>query len=293
MVKNINNVLLESLHDIQSKHKVTNDIIYSSISPERLYPSNQHLKSDFVSIIFFESGFGIHRIDEKQYNIQAFQIHIIFSDSVHSWNISGSTKLHQLSISKKAFEEFMNGQVPLPKGIYKKFPVINIPHYIGELLCHEFLDIKNELDDPSCVMKHIVNLKTKIIIDYISQEIKTNFDDLNTYYQHPLLFEFLQLIKKKYHGNKMVGSYAKELGTTANYLNVLCRKHFNKTAMEIIHTKITEIIKLHLIESNDNIRDIADDFGFKSHAYFSKFFKKITGISPKNFRDLHRRPKQN
>ncbi|WP_284461480.1 helix-turn-helix transcriptional regulator [Chryseobacterium sp.] len=289
MVENTNNVLTVSLYDIQQKHKDSNDILYSSISPEKLYSGNQHLKLDFISIIFFETGFGTLRINDKKYSINASQIHIIFPNSVHSWNILGSSKVHQLIISKRSFDNFINGQLSLPKRIYKKYPVISISHPIGELLRHEFMDIKTEFDAPSCVMNHIVNLKTKIIIDYISQEIKTNFEDLSAYYLHPLLFEFLQLIKKECRKNIMVGSYAKELGISPNYLNILCRKHFNKTAIEVIHCKIIEMIKFQLIDSNDNIRDIAFDFGFKSHAYFSEIFKKNVGITPRSFREKYRK----
>lgn len=52
----------------------------------------------------------------------------------------------------------------------------------------------------------------------------------------------------------------------------------------ITSQKIDESRKL-LKETNLKIYEISDQLGFESSFYFSKVFKKITGLSPKDFRN--------
>jgi two-component system response regulator YesN len=40
-------------------------------------------------------------------------------------------------------------------------------------------------------------------------------------------------------------------------------------------------------QGNDKIYEIADKLGFESAFYFSKVFKKIEGISPREYIQLH------
>jgi len=40
-----------------------------------------------------------------------------------------------------------------------------------------------------------------------------------------------------------------------------------------------------LRRTSDSIRAIARQVGFKDQAYFSRVFRKVTGVSPKAFRD--------
>lgn len=74
-------------------------------------------------------------------------------------------------------------------------------------------------------------------------------------------------------------------GISPNYLSQLFKKHMNVGISEYITSqKIDESRKL-LKETNLKIYEISDQLGFESSFYFSKVFKKITGLSPKDFRN--------
>ncbi|HPU62820.1 MAG TPA: helix-turn-helix transcriptional regulator, partial [Mobilitalea sp.] len=42
-----------------------------------------------------------------------------------------------------------------------------------------------------------------------------------------------------------------------------------------------------LLTSDKSISDIAEAVGFDNFSYFSTLFKKVTGLSPKEFKDNH------
>jgi YesN/AraC family two-component response regulator len=67
----------------------------------------------------------------------------------------------------------------------------------------------------------------------------------------------------------------------------LCRdfkKSTGKTIIEFINTKKFESAKYMIINSNDTFTKIAEELNFESIHYFTRFFKKMSGMTPKDFR---------
>lgn len=62
------------------------------------------------------------------------------------------------------------------------------------------------------------------------------------------------------------------------------RSHFQNTVSELVNELKVEISKNYLLHTNLNIGEIASICGFNSHVYFHNVFKKIMGMSPKDFR---------
>ena len=65
----------------------------------------------------------------------------------------------------------------------------------------------------------------------------------------------------------------------------LLKKNTNKNISDLIaKTRIEHSIDL-LKNSNFSIKEISEKSGFSNQYYFSSCFKKITGITPSQFRD--------
>ena len=84
---------------------------------------------------------------------------------------------------------------------------------------------------------------------------------------------------------------AKQLGEHLNisghYLSDLLKTETGKTAKEHIHLKLMDKAKNRLLNSNTSIKSLAYHLGFESPQYFSKLFKKKTGLSPSEYRNLN------
>lgn len=77
----------------------------------------------------------------------------------------------------------------------------------------------------------------------------------------------------------------------ASYLNMSrsslqkkVRAYFHSTVSEFVNEMKVEISTNYLIHTNLNIGEIAVMCGFNSHVYFHNVFKKVKGVSPKDFR---------
>lgn len=79
---------------------------------------------------------------------------------------------------------------------------------------------------------------------------------------------------------------AEYVGLTPTYLSTLFKKQVGKSLVEYLtHVRIQNAKQL-LIDRNRNISDIADEVGFVDEKYFIKRFKKMTGLTPNEYRKL-------
>ncbi|MET3036825.1 helix-turn-helix domain-containing protein [Chryseobacterium sp. NRRL B-14859] len=268
---------------IIEQYNADNNIIYFECCDRDIYKIETLLKQGFLSIFLFEKGNGSHRIGAEEYPIRKRQVHVVLPSQIHSLKFTEPTLFHLLVISKGICKEIL-GSIQIPRIVYQKYPIVSISKETFELLIRECRDIEFEMLEHSCVMQYIIYSKTKIILQTISREIRKTSGDLQVYDQHPVLFMFLVLIRKHFKEERSVSFYAGHLGITANYLNVLCKKHLKKTASVVIDLAIIPMIKEEIISSDDLLVNIAYDYSFQNYVHFSRYFKKYVGLSPTAYR---------
>ncbi len=114
---------------------------------------------------------------------------------------------------------------------------------------------------------------------YASGEPAREGDRGRQYFRH-----FCQMIEEDYAGQHSVEHYAGRIGITAAYLNVLCRQYVDQSALELIHQRVVLAAKRNLVYTSMTISVVSYTLGFSDPAYFTRFFKRQVGLSPKEFR---------
>ena len=77
---------------------------------------------------------------------------------------------------------------------------------------------------------------------------------------------------------------AGEVCLSPNYFGDLVKKETGKTAQEFIHSFIVDKAKFHILETNMTISEIAYHLGFRYPHHLTRIFKKITGVTPYQFK---------
>lgn len=77
---------------------------------------------------------------------------------------------------------------------------------------------------------------------------------------------------------------AAQLNLSPRYLSDLLKQETGKTAIELIHIYLINEAKNRLKVDEQNVSEIAFQLGFENLSYFSRLFKKETGISPNQFK---------
>ena len=78
--------------------------------------------------------------------------------------------------------------------------------------------------------------------------------------------------------------FAQRLNLTPNYLSCRVKEYSGRTATEWIEESVILEAKTMLKHTNLTIQEIAYKLNFPTQTFFGKYFKRITGISPKQYR---------
>lgn len=97
--------------------------------------------------------------------------------------------------------------------------------------------------------------------------------------------KFLQMVFERDKAPMNVADYATLLGVTPNYLNKTVKNHTHRTAIDWIEIARLNMAKQYLKDRSLSIAQIAEKTGLVDQSYFSRFFKKKTGVTPTEFRN--------
>lgn len=104
------------------------------------------------------------------------------------------------------------------------------------------------------------------------------------------LARYARLIEDHFRERHQVAWYAGTLGVTPAHLNSLCQSLTGKAALQMIHERLLLEARRELIYTARSVALVADSLGFSDPAYFARFFRRLTGDSPRDFRQLRRLP---
>ncbi|MDR1582115.1 MAG: helix-turn-helix domain-containing protein [Prevotellaceae bacterium] len=117
-----------------------------------------------------------------------------------------------------------------------------------------------------------------------------NFNQLRQEYavqkdkKNKLFDSFYNLILQHYKDSREVSFYADKLCLTSKHLSVVIKKTTGKSAFEWINNYVILEAKSLLRASNMSIQQISDELNFANQSFFGKYFKRLTGMSPKSYR---------
>lgn len=102
--------------------------------------------------------------------------------------------------------------------------------------------------------------------------------------QIDIIRKFNVLVEVHYLTKRSVKDYADILAKSPKTLSNLFSKYTTKSPQSIIHDRVILEAKRLLHYSEKSISEVAFDLGYEDPAYFSRFFKKHTNRSPKEFK---------
>jgi AraC-like DNA-binding protein len=105
-----------------------------------------------------------------------------------------------------------------------------------------------------------------------------------------LLNDYFSSEKPLSIGLPTVAYFAEELHLSPNYFGDLVKKETGKSAQEYVQNKIIDIAKDKMYGEKRTINEIAYELGFKYPQHFSRFFKKVVGQTPNEYRNLNMHP---
>lgn len=106
---------------------------------------------------------------------------------------------------------------------------------------------------------------------------------LQTSRQEEVFRRFIALVNEHSKREHSIGFYADKLCLTPHYLSTVIRQASGQTVMQWINQSIILEAKVMLKHSDLLVFQISDELGFPNPSFFSKFFKRMTGMTPAEY----------
>jgi AraC family transcriptional activator of pobA len=92
------------------------------------------------------------------------------------------------------------------------------------------------------------------------------------------------LVEAHYRTQLSVADYARTLSVSTERLRLACVRSTGSAPLALLNARRLLEAKRNLLYTNMSVTLIAETCGFTDPAYFSRFFARSTGASPRSYR---------
>lgn len=245
----------------------------------------------FYHFVFFTSGSGSHSIDFSTYEIVQGQIYFMSPGQVHTWEFNEDADGYIVNFERDFFQSFL-----LKPDYLESFSfftgadhanVKNLPPDIKtevEQICKRLYAQVNNPTDHNADFQKVLLLSLLMLVEEHTPVVQSPaFQTHNMV----VLRNFQNLVEEHYLLKRLPKEYAEMLHLTPNHLNAICKELIGTQAGEVIRERILLEAKRLLVSGEVNISQIANELNFNDNSYFTKFFKKYSGLTPEQFKKEH------
>ena len=94
------------------------------------------------------------------------------------------------------------------------------------------------------------------------------------------------IIRENYRPERNISFYAEKMHLSPQHLSTTIKKTTGKTLTDIISTFVIRDAQAKLRSTELTIQEIAYSLNFPDISFFGKYFKRYTGMSPKQYRNM-------
>ncbi len=260
------------------------------LKPRKKKPPFRPHRHNFYELFFFVEGGGEHILDFQPIEILDRSLHFVAPGQVHLVQRALGSHGSAILFSRDFFHFDL-----ADKNFLKNLPFWEHTSMlqIEEAYLTEFRQLfetmQREYKRKTNMQKGILRAYLQILLQKSQQLFAKQYPDFNASSPHfspaqVLLKKFESLVEHHFIQLHQVNDYAQLLTVTPNHLNNVVKKLKGKNASEVIYERLVLEIKRLLLQGELSNKEIAFSLSFKDPAYFSRFFKRQTGVSPSVFK---------
>lgn len=198
---------------------------------------------------------------------------------------------HRLELSANVFGIAVTVDPQVPVALPQKpvfLPILNLMDQ--KQIAGRFDRISAEFNTTgigrNLAVEYLVGLLSVMVARMAQKHVKPMQDTASG----RLMQSFVTLLERDYRTSRTLADYARELGVTPTHLTRVCQQVNGKSASRLIQERVLAEARMMLSNTDRKILEISNHLGFSSPAYFTRLFSQKEGRTPREFREMARKP---
>jgi len=247
----------------------------------------EHIHEDIIQFFWIESGKGTIKSGKDRLVFEGPSLLSIPSNHLHGFSFQPGIEGEVLSISFDYVLKLLETEPQITQMLFEEILVIKFFDFADRLIYFKGLmqsivsewQEENELKSVA-IKAYFLLFFTQLYRLQVLQQGNHLSDDKKSlqYFQ-----KFKKLVRQNYLEHWSILQYAQQLGISRVHLNRICQETHGETAHQIIQNQLIIEAKNYLLNSSYSISEIAYLLNYKDPAYFTRVFRKATGVSPREF----------
>lgn len=245
-------------------------------------------KIDITTVIICTQGKAEGMINMKHYKVQAPCLFVVLPYQIlqHEY-ISEDFKGYFIAMSSHFSDNlFSNISDRLPLGRYVQdnpCTPLNSEEIEAMTIYYKALQRVIRMKDHPYRMETVIHLTKAFFYGFGYHSLSINNTEKKSK-QDTLVAKFTDLVQTYYHEQRGLEFYAGKLCITPKYLSKVIKENTGVSANDWIENCVTLEAKALLKSTNMTIQQISNGLNFPSQSFFGKYFKRVTGMSPREYK---------
>ena len=292
-MKNIESIPIKQIESkVLSQNSLKSDILLSANMrfDESMFRHPSRL--DAFAAIFCVSGEAEVQINLKKYVLKSGTIALHVPENIIQIQSSDNLIIYPFIISSDYIQKihfetkdlinlYMAAKtLPVFPLEYSDIHILEKYYYLLESILQTYTDYKSK------ITIGIVTSFMYKIFEVLVTKLKENEHKRKIPERCEIVFnDFIKEVNLFNGTEHSLSFFADRLNLTPNYLSARVKEYSGRTAMEWIEDSVILEAKTMLKHTDLSIQEIAYKLNFPTQTFFGKYFKRITGMSPKQYKD--------
>lgn len=241
----------------------------------------------FYDILLVTAGRGHFALDDEQHEVKPGVVFFTRPGEVRRWQVNGldgaclffaGEFLTEAFADTRLIDQFDYWRPGRPSGALRLEPAQRRAFLERfERMRREFATLRGDAG-------HLLRAGLYELLVLLNRWYVVRHGETPARHPHPKVERFQALIERHHASRHRVADYAGLLHLTPGHLSALCRRHLGCPAGQVIHDRIALEARRLLRHTDLPAASVGYRLGFADPAYFSRFLRRETGLSPTDLR---------
>lgn len=250
--------------------------------PHRSRPHGWHIAPHrhpgLLQLLLAERGGGAAQLDGQERDFAAPALFLLPAGAIHGYSFHPGTDGWVLTVALPwAAELLAEGSLPEAALLLALEPRALAAHRVPQ----RFAELAEEFaaHRPGRSLALAAQLRL-LLVALARLRAERPEDGLAAHPDAQAFARFRALVEQWYREARPMADYERALGLSGKRLAALCHAAAGRTPLQILNTRRAAEARRGLRYSTLSVAEIGYGLGFRDPAYFSRFFRRMTGLTP-------------